>query len=170
MNRAQPRRVTLVVAAADNGVIGRDNDLPWRLPDDLRRFKRITMGAPMVMGRRTFESIGRPLPGRRSLVLSRDPGYRPDGVEVHPDLPSALAAAADAGEVFVVGGAAVFSEALALADRIHLTRVHAEVEGDVRFPDPDPARWRLVSSRRHEADDEHDLAFTFEVWERRPDS
>lgn len=169
MSAGRPRRLTLIVAAAENGVIGRDNRLPWHLPDDLRRFKRLTLGHPLIMGRRTFESIGGPLPGRRSLVLSRDPGYRPHGVEVYGNLDAALAAVTDADEVFVIGGAALFERALPRADRIQLTRVHGHIDGDVRFPDPDPAHWRLVSAERHEADAEHALPFSFQVWERRHD-
>lgn len=167
MSGGRPRRLSLIVAVSDNGVIGRDGELPWRLPDDLRHFKRLTMGHPLIMGRRTFESIGRPLPGRRSLVLSRDPAYRPDGVEVYESFEQALAAAGALDEAFVVGGAAVFAAALPLADRIWLTRVHADVVGDVHFPEPDPARWRLVSSEDHDADAEHELPFSIQLWERR---
>ena len=148
-------RVCLIVAVADNGIIGRDGGLPWHLPDDLRRFKAVTSGHPIIMGRLTYESIGRPLPGRRNIVLSRDPEYRPAGVEMTGSFQAALAATADDEVVFVIGGAALFAETLPMADRIYLTRVHAAIEGDVWFPELDPQRWRLVSEELHGADSEH---------------
>ncbi len=158
-------RLSLIVAVAENGTIGRDGALPWHLPDDLRRFKAVTLGHPIIMGRRTYDSIGRPLPGRRSIVLSRDPDYRVDGVEVAGSLDAALRAAADQDEVFVIGGAALFDAALPIADRIYLTRVHATVEGDVGFPQLDAKRWRLISDEPHAADAEHRFAFSFRIYE-----
>lgn len=136
--------VTIVAAVARNGVIGRDNDLPWRLPEDLRRFKQLTMGGVLVMGRRTYESIGRPLPGRRTIVVSRDPGLRIDGVEVAASLEEALARAGD-GEVYVVGGGEIYRQAMGLADALEITEVDAEPEGDTFFPEIDPADWREVA-------------------------
>ncbi len=162
-------KISIIVAMSENGVIGRDGDLPWRLSADLKRFKKLTLGHVLIMGRKTFESIGRPLPKRRSLVLSRDPAYRAPGVEVAASLEQALALAAAETEVFVAGGAAVFAEALPLTDRLYLTRVHAEVEGDVFFPEVDLESWRLVSAERHEADDQHAYPFSFLVYhQRRP--
>lgn len=158
--------VALVVAVADNGTIGRDGALPWHLPDDLRRFKTITMGAPVVMGRRTFESIGRPLPGRHNIVVTRNPAWRAEGVTPVADLPAALAVAGDAPQVMIIGGAALYAEALPLAQRLYLTRVHAVVEGDVRFPPLAPRDWRVVSSERHAADARHAYPMSFEVLER----
>ncbi len=160
-------RLSLIAAIAANGVIGRGNDLPWRLPDDLKRFKRLTVGHTVLMGRRTFESIGRPLPRRRSLVLSRNPGFRPEGVEVFADLDAALRACAGNDEVFVIGGRGVYEAAMHRADRLCLTDVEAEVEGDVHFPEIDRSRWNLVSEEHHAADDRHELAFTFRTFERR---
>lgn len=158
--------INLIAAVADNGVIGRDNRLPWHLPGDLRRFKALTMGHVMVMGRRTWESIGRPLPGRTSVVMSRDPEYRAEGAVVVHSLDEAIRVAENGGEeeLFVIGGARIYARALPRADRLYLTRVHAEVPGDARFPDIDPARWRRVEA---EPGTDGELPHTFEVWERR---
>jgi len=162
-------RVSLVVAAARNGVIGAKGEIPWRLPDDQRFFRRLTLGHPIVMGRKTWESIGRPLPGRENLVLTRRTGPAPDGTERFADLSRALAAckAKGAAECFVIGGEAVYREALATADRVYLTRVEAEPEGDVFFPDLDPETWKCTASERHERDERHAHAFAIETWERR---
>ncbi len=131
--------VAFVVARASNGVIGRDGGLPWRIPADLAHFKRLTVGKPVVMGRRTFESIGMPLPGRHNIVLTRDPAWRADGVSVVPNLAEAIAAAgmdprARADELMIIGGAAVYAEALPLARRVYLTEVHAAPDGDTTMP------------------------------------
>jgi dihydrofolate reductase len=159
--------ITLVVAVADNGVIGRDNALPWHLPADLRHFKQVTMGKPIVMGRRTFESIGKPLPGRQNIVVTRDPNYQPDGVIVVHGVDAALDAAAEAPEIMIIGGAELFRLFLPRAGRIHLTCVHSDIEGDVRWPDLDPREWEAVARERYEADDRHAYSMTFEVWEKR---
>ncbi|WP_017941302.1 MULTISPECIES: dihydrofolate reductase [unclassified Thioalkalivibrio] len=158
--------IHLMVALDPDHVIGRDNDLPWRLPKDLQHFKRVTDGHPMIMGRRTFESIGRPLPGRRNLVLTRQPDWQAEGVEVYRDLDAALATI-DAGPAFVIGGAGLFEEALPRADVLHLTRVHECHAGDTFFPALDPADWDVVWYEHHEADDRHACPFTFERLERR---
>jgi len=160
--------VSVIVALDEAGTIGRDGGLPWHLPDDLRRFKALTMGHVLLMGRRTCESIGRALPGRRSLVLSRTPGYRaPAGVEVVPDLDTALARAAGAERLFVIGGAAVFRAALPLADELLVTQVHAAVPGDVRFPEVDWEAWSLVEDDFHAADARHPIPFSFRRFVRR---
>ncbi len=159
-------RIALIVAMSENGVIGRGGDLPWHLSADLKRFKKITLGHTLIMGRKTFESIGRPLPRRRSLVLSRDPAYRAPGAEVAGSLEQALAMAASEPRVFVIGGAAVFAEALPITGRLYLTRVHAEVEGDVFFPELDLDSWHLASEERSEADAKHAYAFSFRVYEK----
>ena len=162
-------RLSLIAAVADNGTIGRDNDLPWRLPDDFRRFKALTMGHHLLMGRKTWESIGRPLPGRTTVVISRRPLTVPAGVELAASVDSALEVAALAGddEAFVVGGAEIYRQLLSRADRIYLTRVHAEVDGDVRFPEFDETDWRLVAQEEHGADERHALPFTFVTYDRR---
>ncbi len=164
-------KVSIIAAVAANGVIGRDGDLPWRLPADLRFFKRVTMGHHLIMGRRTWESIGRPLPGRSIVVLTRAAPQEIPGVQVAPDLPEALALASSAGdsEAFVIGGAEVFARALGLADRLYLTRVHGDVDGDVVFPTFDQSQWVEVAREEHAADDRHALGFAICTLERRPD-
>jgi dihydrofolate reductase len=159
--------ITLIVAAADNGVIGRDNALPWHLPDDLKRFKSLTLGKPVVMGRKTFESIGKPLPGRQNIVVTRDTNYRREGVTVVHDVDETVAAATGAPEIMVIGGAELFRLFLPRATRIHLTRVHADVTGDVMWPELDNT-WGVVASEPHAADERHAWPMTFEVWEKRP--
>jgi dihydrofolate reductase len=144
-------RVTIVVAVAANGVMGMDNQLPWRLPADLRRFKELTMGRPIVMGRKTYDSIGRPLPGRENIVVSRKPGLRIDGCVVVDSVDAAFAAVADAAEIAVIGGAEIFRLVLPRVDTIHLTRIHAEIAGDVYFPDLDPGEWEETAVAHHAA-------------------
>lgn len=159
--------VTLVVAAAEGGVIGRDNRMPWHLPADLARFKQVTMGKPIVMGRRTFASIGRALPGRRNVVVTRDPTFRAEGVTVAHSLDEALAACGDAPEVMVIGGGEVYREALPLAHRIHFTRVETVLDGDTRFPDLAPGAWVEVARETRPADERNAYALTFLTLERR---
>jgi dihydrofolate reductase len=166
-------KLAVVVAVSENGVIGRDGDLPWRLPSDLARFKRLTLGHALLMGRKTFESIGRPLPGRVSVVLTRDPAWRPtsDGGLVANDLDAAVALAATAPGMstdvaMVVGGGEVYRLALPRAGVVHLTRVHTQVDGDATFPELDPAEWRLASSEDFPADERNEFATTYEVWRR----
>jgi len=158
--------IALLVAMADDGVIGRDNTLPWHLPRDLQWFKRLTTGHTIIMGRTTYQSIGRPLPNRRNIVLSRNPAFKADGVEVVATLEDALELVQNDTEVFVVGGAAVYGLALPLAQRMYLTRVHARVDGDVRFPEWCPDEWHLVWEEAHEADDKHAYPFTFQQFDR----
>ena len=158
-------RVTLVVAVADNGVIGRAGDLPWRLPDDLKRFKQTTLGKPILMGRKTWDSIGRPLPGRRNIILSTRPGFTAAGADVFPTLDAALHACAGEPEVMVIGGAEIYRVALPLASRIHLTRVHAAPEGDTFLELPLDG-WRELSREDHPADDRHAHAFSFVTLDR----
>jgi dihydrofolate reductase len=158
--------IAIIVAVAQNGVIGADNGLPWRLPDDLKRFKALSLGKPIVMGRRTFDSIGRPLPGRTNIVVSRQPGLAIDGVSVARSLDDALVVAGAAPEIVVIGGAEIFRQALPRTDTIHLTRVHARVDGDVFFPELDPAKWREAAVEHHAADERHLYAFSFVTLQR----
>jgi dihydrofolate reductase len=158
--------LSLIVAVARNGVIGRDNHLPWRLPEDLKHFKARTLTKPVLMGRRTFESIGRPLPGRTNLVLTRDLTFQAAGVLGVHSLEQALKAVPNAPELIVIGGAIVYGEALPFAQRIYLTRVNADVTGDAYFPALDAGEWRLTQRAAHPADDRHAHAFTFETLER----
>ena len=162
--------ISFVVARADNGVIGRDNALPWHLPADLKHFKRLTVGKPVVMGRKTYDSIGKPLPGRHNIVLTRDAGWRADGVTVVANLAEAIAAAGldpktRAEEVMIIGGAAVYSEALPIATRVYLTEVHDTPEGDTQLPTFDQARWRETAREDHPAD-EGRPAYSFVTLER----
>jgi dihydrofolate reductase len=158
--------VSLVVAMADNGVIGVNGTLPWRVPDDLRRFKALTMGKPCIMGRRTWDSLPRkPLPGRHNIVVTRDPQFRADGVSLVHSLQEALAIAAGAEEICIIGGAEIYRAALPLADRIHLTEIHANVEGDTRLALFDRAIWR--ESRREDHGAGEGPRFSFVTLERR---
>jgi dihydrofolate reductase len=147
---AGTQRVTLVAAVADNGVIGADGDIPWRIPADFAHFKALTLGHVLVMGRATYESIGRPLPGRTTIVLTRDPSWTAEGVLVAADLGTALRLAEGIDEeVFVVGGASVYAEALAVADAQVLTEVHLEPAGDTRYPEFDALAWDEVRRESH---------------------
>lgn len=139
---------------ARGGVIGRDNALPWRLPEDLRHFRALTMGHPIVMGRKTWESLGRPLPGRRNLVVSRDASLAAGGCEVFPTLPAALDACRGAARVFVIGGAKLYAAALPLAAALHVTEIDAEFPGDTRFPDIDWHDWRETARQSHRSVDQ----------------
>lgn len=146
-----------------NRVIGREGDLPWRLPDDLKHFKQLTLGHPVLMGRKTFESIGRPLPRRRNVVLTRRPDWTAPGVETVGSVDGALALLGDEPRVRVIGGGAVYAAFLGVADRLYLTRVDTEVEnGDVWFPAWPEDRFRLLSREAYPADDRHEYAFAFE--------
>jgi dihydrofolate reductase len=165
-------RVSLIAAVAENGVIGRDGQLPWRLSADLRRFKTLTMGRPIIMGRRTWESIGRPLPGRTSIVVTRKRRFRPasDEVLVAYTIEAAIDEAATApggdAETFVIGGAQLYAAALPLVQRVYLTRVLAAVEGDAVFPPVEWSKWKLLSSENHPADAKNEFPYAFEVYDR----
>jgi dihydrofolate reductase len=167
-------QITLVVATDLDGVIGRDNSLPWHLPADLRHFKAVTMGKPMILGRKTWESIGGALPGRTSIVLTRQRDWQAPGALVAhtPEAALALAAAeaGPAGEVMVIGGEAVFGAFLPLASRIHWTQVQAHVGGDTRIEPFDPGVWRETARRLHVADAKNPYALVFRVLERGPAS
>ena len=151
---------------SENRVIGRGGGLPWHLSDDLRRFKRLTMGHHIVMGRKTYDSIGRPLPGRTSIVVSRDPDYAPEGVLVASSIDQAKRLAAGDAEVFFIGGAQIYRQILPEVDRIYLTRIHAHVEGDTFFPDVDFDQWQLIESEHVPADDKHPCDHSFLIYTR----
>ncbi len=162
--------LSALVAVAQNGVIGRNNDLPWRLPADLKRFKRLTMGHHILMGRKTWESIGRALPGRVSVVLTRRPDLAvPDGVQVVGSLDRAVDLARRAGddEAFIIGGSQIYALALPLLDRLYLTELQSDVDGDVFFPSFDRSAWREIEREEHEADERHAYAYRFVTLERR---
>jgi dihydrofolate reductase len=164
--------VSLIAAVAENGVIGRGGELPWRLSADLKRFKSLTMGHPIIMGRRTWDSIGRPLPGRTSIVVTRQTRWSTPHVEVQVvhDIEGALKAAAAAPggdrEAFIIGGGELYSAALPHAQRLYLTRVLSPVEGEATFPPYNEAEWSLLTSENHAADAKNDFAHAFEVYER----
>lgn len=166
-------RISMIAAMANNRVIGKDGDLPWHLPDDLRHFKQTTLNHPVLMGRKTLDEvlgrIGKPLPGRRNLVLSRDRDLAVAGAETFADLDEAIGTvrASGAAELFIIGGGQIYRLAMPHAERMYLTRVEAEVEGDTRFPQFDQG-WQLVSQEHHPADERHAHAFRFELWERQP--
>ena len=165
-------RISLVVAAARNGTIGLRGEIPWRLPDDQRFFRRLTLGHPIVMGRKTWESIGKPLPKRIHLVLSKQPAATlgvPDGVHVFSELTDSVDWARDAGhdELFVIGGEAVYRAAMPMADLIYRTLVDAEPEGDAFFPEIDRGDFRCVQRQIHAPDADHAYSFRFETWARR---
>ena len=157
--------LTLIAALSQNRVIGRDGDLPWRLPDDLKRFKRLTVGKTVLMGRKTWVSLGRPLPDRDNWVLSRDPSFKPAGATVFGTLDQALNAAQHR-ELLVIGGAELYRQTLALASRLELTEVLADVQGDTWFPAIDAAEWRETASEAHAADERHALPFRFTTLDR----
>ena len=159
-------RVSIVVAAAENNVIGTGNQLPWRLPDDLKRFKALTLGKPVLMGRKTFESIGKPLPGRTNLVLSRRADLDLPGCTVVNSLAAALTFAAEVEELAVIGGAEIYAQALPVVDVIHLTRVHASIDGDVFLPALEPNEWRERVVERHPQDERHAYEFSYVELER----
>lgn len=167
-----PAKVALIVALAENGVIGRDNQLPWHLPEDLAYFKRTTLGKPIIMGRKTFESIGRPLPGRPNLVVTRQRDWQVAGVTVCNSLDQALAqaqreaTALGAGELMVIGGGELYRQALPRAERLYLTRVHAEVAGDAWFPDLAAHEWQQESTERHVAGGSNPYDYSFIVLNR----
>jgi len=158
--------ISVIAAVSDNGVIGADGDLPWRLSADLRNFKAVTMGKPIVMGRKTWDSLGRPLPGRQNIIITRQSGFDADGCDVVPYPAKALTVADDSDEIMIIGGGQIYAMFLRRADRIYLTRVHTEIEGDAFFPELDEEQWQRVSAEHHEADDTNEYAFTFEVWDR----
>ena len=160
--------LSLIVAASRNNVIGNEGGLPWHLPDDLGHFKRLTMGKPVIMGRRTFESIGRPLPDRRNIVMTRQADYSAKGCEVVSSVDEALELVHGTDEVMIIGGGQVYRDFLQRADRIYLTRVQADVEGDTHFPEIDEAAWQMVRSQHHAADERHAYEFDLLVFERRP--
>ena len=154
-------KISIVVAMDANGVIGKDNELPWRLPADLQHFKKTTMGKPILMGRKTWESIGRPLPGRTNIVITRDSGYQAEGCVVVNSIDAAMAAASEQDEVMVIGGAEFYRQVLPRTDTIYLTRIHETFEGDTVFPELNTADWREVERSDQSANEKnpHDYSF-----------
>lgn len=166
-------KISLIVAMAQNRVIGRENQMPWHLSEDLKYFKRVTMGKPVIMGRNTFESIGKPLPGRPNIVISRNPDYDADGISVVSSVQDALELSEqlteldDNAEVMIVGGAQIYAQTLPLAQRLYLTEVHAVVDGDAWFPAVNQAEWRLVAREDHPAAGNNPYSYSFLILEKR---
>lgn len=159
--------ISVIVAVAQNGVIGGGNTLLWHISEDLRRFKSITMGHPVIMGRRTFESVGRPLSGRTNVVVSRREDYTPEGVTVVRSLEEAFALFPQEEEIFVTGGGQIYAQAMPLADKLYLTTVEKDYDGDTRFPDWNRDEWRQVSCERHDCGKNYPYPFEFTDWVRK---
>lgn len=162
-------KISMIAAMAHDRVIGKDNQMPWHLPADLAHFKRVTLGKPVLMGRKTFESIGRPLPGRRNLVISRNPDYQAECIEVVSSVEAALAllAGSSVEELMVIGGGHLYAEMLPSADCLYLTRIDLVVEGDTRFPAFDDGHWQRIECESHPADEKNPHPYSFETWQRR---
>ncbi len=158
--------ISTIVAVSENGVIGKDNATPWYLPAELVRFKQITMGHPIIMGRKTHESIGRALPGRQNIVITRDKNYRAEGCEIANSVEEALEIAKDNNEVFIIGGATIYEQVMPLLNKVYLTRVRVSIEGD-KFFELDEKQWNKVASEDHPADEKNKYAFEFQEWVRR---
>lgn len=159
-------KLTLIVATAENNAIGKDNKMLWHLPNDFKYFKKNTLEHSVVMGRKTFESIGKPLPERRNIILTRDMNYTHEEVDVANSVQEVLNYCRDEREIFIIGGAEIYKQTLPLADRVLLTRVHTTIDGDAYFPELLDHEWNLVSAEKHEKDEKHAFDYTFEVYER----
>jgi len=161
--------LSFIVAAGENNVIGKDNQLPWHLPSDMKYFKNQTWGMTVIMGRKSLESLGKPLQGRKNIVITRNKDWHPGGVQVAHSIDEAIELAKQTGakEIFIIGGAQVFQASLSLVDRIYLTRIHHQFEGDAFFPELSTAEWELVKSRFCAADEKNQYSHTFQVWERK---
>ncbi|MCI0921173.1 dihydrofolate reductase [Sphingobacterium rhinopitheci] len=159
-------KITLIVAAAENNAIGKNNQMPWHLPNDFKYFKKNTLEHSVVMGRKTYESIGKPLPDRRNIVLTRDLKYSNDEVDVANSIQEIFNYCRDEREVFIIGGAEVYKQTLPIADKILLTRVHTTIDGDSFFPELLDHQWKLVSAEKNEKDEKHAFDYTFEVYEK----
>ena len=161
-------KVTFIVAAAENKAIGKGNQMPWHLPNDFKYFKAKTMDHSIIMGRKTFESIGKPLPGRRNIIISRQPTLNIEDVDVANSLQDVINYCRDEREIFIIGGAEIFNQAMPMADEILLTRVHTNIEdADAFFPELPESDWELISQEKHNKDDKHQYDYTFEVYKRK---
>jgi len=159
-------KITLIVAAAENNAIGKNNKMLWHLPNDFKYFKKNTLEHSVVMGRKTFDSIGKPLPERRNIILTRDMNYSHEEVDVANSVQEVLNYCRDEREIFIIGGADIYKQTLPLADKILLTRVHTTIDGDAYFPALLDHEWKLVNAEKHEKDEKHAFDYTFEVYER----
>ena len=159
-------KITLIVAAAENNAIGKNNQMLWHLPNDFKYFKKNTLEHSVVMGRKTFVSIGKPLPDRRNIILTRDINYSHEEVDVANSVQEVLNYCRDEREIFIIGGAEIYKQTLPLGDKVLLTRVHTSIDGDAYFPELLDHEWKLVSAEKHEKDEKHAFDYTFEVYER----
>lgn len=162
-------KINQVVAASENNAIGKNNQLLWSLPNDMKFFKNTTWGMPVIMGRKTYESLGKPLAGRTNIVITRQSGWQAAGVHVVNDITEAMkkAAETDAKEAFVIGGGEIYKQTLPITERVYLTRVHTVIEGDTFFPEMKEGEWDLLSRLDFSADEKHAYAYSFEVWQRK---
>ncbi|MBA6287993.1 type 3 dihydrofolate reductase [Colwellia sp. MB3u-4] len=158
--------LSMIVAHANNRVIGKNNDMPWHLPADLAYFKKTTLGKPIIMGRKTYQSIGRPLPGRKNIVISRDDNFQAEGVEVVNSVDAALALVVDSAEVMVIGGGAIYQHCLAAAQRLYITHINADIDGDTHFPEYDLTVWQKVASDIRPSDEKNLYQLDFSVYEK----
>jgi len=160
--------ISLIVAAAENNAIGKDNQLLWHLPNDLKFFKNTTWGMPVIMGRKTFEAVNKPLPGRINIVITRQADWKADNVITTADLQDALqkAEATNCNEIFVIGGGEIYKQSMEIADKIYITRVHATLDGDTFFPVIDETKWQQTTLQEFAADEKHQYAYSFQTWER----
>ena len=158
--------LSMIVATADNNIIGKDNDMPWHLPADLAYFKKVTLGKPIIMGRKTFESIGRPLPGRRNIVISRDESYQAAGIDTVTSVEQALALVNDVEEIMVIGGGAIYRHCLPAATRLYVTHIKADIDGDTHFPNYEDGSWQKISSELRKSDDKNVYNLDFCVYQR----
>ena len=160
-------KLSMIVAHAHHRVIGKDNDMPWHLPADLAYFKKTTLGKPIIMGRKTFESIGRPLPGRKNIVISRDKNYKKDGIEVVNSVEQALLLIKEVEEIMVIGGGAIYQHCLPFAHRLYITHIDGDIDGDTQFPKYDTeADWKLVSEEKYSSDERNQYNLNFCVYDR----
>ncbi|MFT6919261.1 MAG: dihydrofolate reductase [Cognaticolwellia sp.] len=158
--------LSMIVAHANNRIIGKNNDMPWHLPADLAYFKKTTLGKPIIMGRKTYQSIGRPLPGRKNIVISRDNNFQAQGVEVVNSVDAALALVVDSAEVMVIGGGAIYQHCLAAAQRLYITHINADIDGDTHFPEYDLTVWKKVVSDIRPSDEKNPYQLDFSVYEK----
>lgn len=169
-NERRAAGISFIVATDENNVIGKNNRLPWHLPSDMKYFKNQTWGMTVIMGRKSLESLGKPLQGRKNIVITRNTDWKPEGVQVAHSVAEAIALAKQTGvkEIFIIGGAEIFKATMSIADRIYLTRIHHKFEGDAYFPEVSANEWNLMRSRFCKADEKNQYAHTFQVWERKP--
>ena len=159
--------ITMIAAAGENNELGKDNDLVWHLPDDFKRFKQLTTGHYIIMGRKTFESFPKPLPNRTHVVITRNEGYKKEGAVVVHSIDAALLKASSDTQPFIIGGGEIYKMGISVADKIELTRVHGTFDADTYFPELDKEKWELITEVQHEKDDRHNYAFTYETWVRK---